>query len=93
MAPRPWFVLPAACGLLVLAAASAMAAETVKIKGVHLCCASCVKGVDAALKAVEGVAAVSDPETSTITLTARSNDILQHALESLNAAGFNATIK
>lgn len=88
MAPRQWFVLPAACGLLVLTAASALATEKVKVKGIHLCCASCVKGVEAALKGVEGVAVVCDQETSTVTLTAKSNDILQHALDALGTAGY-----
>ncbi|MBX6316096.1 MAG: hypothetical protein IRY99_24760, partial [Isosphaeraceae bacterium] len=40
-------------GLLV-AAGMALPETKVEVKGVHLCCKACVKGVDTALKGVAG---------------------------------------
>ena len=61
---------------------------TVKLSNVHLCCGSCVKGVDAALTKVEGVKAASDKDAGTITLTAGDTATLQKAADALVKAGY-----
>jgi mercuric ion binding protein len=89
MRPSQWLVLPAACGLLMLMGTALAPAESkVKIKGVHLCCASCVKGVTAAIQGIEGITATCDQETESITLAARSDSVIQQALDAIGAAGY-----
>jgi copper chaperone CopZ len=84
-----WIVLPAACGLMVLTgAAVALADKSVELKGVHLCCGACVKGVTTALKGVEGVTPKCDREKSMVTLTSESDEALKKAVEALGAAGY-----
>jgi periplasmic mercuric ion binding protein len=83
------FVAAAACGLLVMSGSATAPAETkVTVKGVHLCCGSCVKGVAAALKGVEGVRPSCDQKAGTVTLTAQSDEAAQRALDALGAAGY-----
>jgi copper chaperone CopZ len=69
-------------------AAFAQAESTVKLTGVHLCCKSCVKGVDKAVSTVSGVTAVSDGDASTVTLTAPDAATAQKAVDALTAAGY-----
>jgi mercuric ion binding protein len=77
-----------AAGFAVLAGAAA--AETkVEIKGVHLCCGACVKGVAAALKDVDGVTPKCDQKAKTITLTATDEAAAQKALDALATAGYH----
>src|ERR1700732_951421 len=86
---------------MVLAGASAMAivgaaalAETkVEVKGVHLCCGACVKGVATALKGMEGVNAVSDRENGTVTITASDEATAQKALDALADAGYHGDVE
>jgi len=76
--------------LIVTAAltAFAQAESTVKLTGVHLCCNSCVKGVDKAVGTVTGVTAASDKEAGTVTLTAPDAATAQKAVDALVAAGY-----
>jgi len=69
-------------------AAFAQAESTVKLTGVHLCCKSCVKGVDKAVGAVTGVTAASDMDASTVILTAPDTAAAQKAVDALVAAGY-----
>jgi periplasmic mercuric ion binding protein len=69
-------------------AAFAQAESTVKLTGVHLCCKSCVKGVDKAVGTVSGATAVSDADASTVTLTAADDATAQKAVDALTAAGY-----
>lgn len=66
----------------------AQAESSVKLTGVHLCCKSCVKGVDKAVATVPGVSAVSDAEGGTVTLTAPDAAAAQKAADALVAAGY-----
>jgi len=61
----------------------------VKLKGVHLCCQSCVDGVDAALKDIEGVKSQCDMENGTVTLTVSDVAAAQKALDAIAAAGYH----
>ena len=76
--------------LLVTAAlaTSVRAESSVKLTGVHLCCKSCVKGVEKAVGTVSGVTAASDAEAGTVTLTAPDAAAAQKAADALVAAGY-----
>lgn len=80
---------------LVIASAlvlSARAADvTAKISDVHLCCASCVKGVDKAVADIAGVKATSDQGAGTVVLTAPDKASLQKATDALVKAGYFGT--
>ena len=69
-------------------AAFAQAESTVKLTGVHLCCKSCVKGVDKAVGTVSGAKAASDADGGTVTITASDDATAQKAVDALVAAGY-----
>jgi mercuric ion binding protein len=60
---------------------------------VHLCCGGCVNAVDAALKGIDGVAAVKcDREAKSVKLTGK--DISNRAVtQALHKAGFNGSTR
>src|ERR1041385_7434131 len=74
--------------LALTAAVSAKAESSAKLTDVHLCCQSCVKGVDKAVSKVEGVKATSDMDEKTVSLTAPDTATLQKAVDALVAAGY-----
>jgi copper chaperone CopZ len=84
-------------GLMLLSAAGmlgavALAETKVEIKGVHLCCPLCVKGVGAALKDVDGVKGVCDSKAGTVTLTAADEATAQKGIDALATAGFHGRL-
>lgn len=82
-------VLPGVCGLMLMTGtAMALADATVEVKGVHLCCGACVKGVGTALKGVQGVEAKCDRDNSAITIKAKDADAARAALDALGAHGY-----
>ena len=52
-----------------LLSVSLRAESSAKISGVHLCCQSCVKGVEKAVADVPNVTASVDKDAGTVTLT------------------------
>ena len=68
---------------------TSQAETTVVLRGVHLCCDSCVNGVGVALKDVEGVNTRCDIKNRTVTLTANDDAAAQRALDALAAAGYH----
>src|SRR5690349_20411997 len=68
--------------------AASAAEKSAKITGVHLCCKSCVTGVEKALDKVPGAKADIDSTNSTITLTAPNTATLQKAANALVDAGY-----
>jgi copper chaperone CopZ len=81
-------LLSCLCALLALT--SVVRAETkVELKGVHLCCPACAKGVGDILKTVEGVHGKCDVKAKTVTITATDDKTAQKALEALAAGGFH----
>ena len=87
---------------LVIAVAltlSARAADvSTKISDVHLCCQSCVKGVNKAVANVKGVKADVDQDAETVTLSGSDKAAVQQAADALVAAGYfgkssNADVK
>src|SRR5689334_695557 len=68
---------------------SSSAAETsVKLSDVHLCCQSCVKGVQTAVSKVPGVTATADRDAGTVSLTGPDTATVQKAADALVAAGY-----
>ena len=76
-------------GLLFTALAQARAETKVELKGVHLCCPACVKGVATIIKGVEGATVKCDTKNKTVTLTAPDDKTAQAALDALAAGGFH----
>jgi mercuric ion binding protein len=68
--------------------ASAHAESTVKISDVHLCCPSCVKGVEKAVANVKDTSAVVDKDAGTVTLTGPDKAAVQKAAQALVSAGY-----
>jgi periplasmic mercuric ion binding protein len=85
-------MLTVGCALLILGAA-ATAETRVEVKDVHLCCKACVKGVDTALKGMEGVTGSCDRENGTVTITARDQAAAQKALDALADAGYHGNVE
>jgi copper chaperone CopZ len=80
------FITAVALSMIVL---SGQAADvTVKISDVHLCCDSCVKGVQKAVATVPGVSAEADKEGRTVNLTGPDKAAVQKAASALVAAGY-----
>ena len=73
---------------LTLAVSTQAAESSVKLTDVHLCCQSCVKGVDKAVGKIEGVKATSDMDEKTVSLTGPDTATLQKAVDALVAAGY-----
>jgi copper chaperone CopZ len=67
---------------------SAHAETSTKISDVHLCCPSCVKGVEKAVGKVEDVTATVDKDAGTVTLTGSDKAAVQKAADALVAAGY-----
>jgi copper chaperone CopZ len=59
-----------------------------KLTGVHLCCPSCVKGVNKAVEGVNGVSATASEEQGIVTLTGPDTGSVQKAADALVAAGY-----
>ncbi|HSU55436.1 MAG TPA: hypothetical protein VLT36_15375 [Candidatus Dormibacteraeota bacterium] len=60
---------------------------TTKITGVHLCCQSCVKGVQKAVDGT-GATATASQDDSTVTLSGPDQATVQKAADALVAAGY-----
>jgi copper chaperone CopZ len=65
--------------------------SSVKLSNVHLCCPSCVKGVDKAIATVPGVTAQSDKDAGTVSITAPNPAAAQKAVDALITAGYFGT--
>jgi len=66
-------------------------AADVTLSNVHLCCGSCVKGVDKAVADVSGLSAKSDQDAGTVVLTAADTATLQKGVDALTSAGYFGT--
>ena len=59
-----------------------------KISGVHLCCKSCVTGVEKAVGEVQGATATVDKDAGTVVLSGPNPATMQKAADALVAAGY-----
>jgi mercuric ion binding protein len=73
---------------LALAFSARAADVSVKLTDVHLCCSSCVKGVQKAVGQVPGVIAAADQEEGTVSLTGPDTATVQKAVDALVGAGY-----
>src|SRR5436190_18532638 len=67
---------------------SLQAEVSVKLSDVHLCCQSCVKGVQTAVGKVQGVTAKADKDEGTVTLTGPDRATVQKGADALIAGGY-----
>ena len=68
---------------------STQAAEvTTKVSKVHLCCKSCVTGVEKSVAKVPGVTATVDKDAGTVDLTGPDAATVQKAADALVASGY-----
>jgi copper chaperone CopZ len=74
---------------VILFAATAFGAETkVLVSDVHICCKSCVTGIETALKDVKGVKFAVDKDKDTVAITADEAANAQAAVDALGGAGY-----
>jgi copper chaperone CopZ len=81
----------ASVSALAVLGAAALAETKVEVKGVHLCCGACVKGVATALKGID-VKPACDRDAKTVTITAPDDATAQKALDALSDAGYFGTV-
>ena len=80
------FVLAAVLGLA--SASMALAETTVKLSNVHLCCGSCVKGIEASVGKVKGATVAADKDAGTVTITAADEATATKAVNAVGKAGY-----
>ncbi len=73
---------------LVVAGVARAESTSVQIKNVHLCCQSCVKGVDSAVSKVKDVTVSTDKDAGIVSLTGPDTASVQKAADALVAAGY-----
>jgi copper chaperone CopZ len=78
----------ASLAVALVGAPLASAEVSVQLTDVHLCCNSCVKGVDKAIAPVSGVTAKSDKDAETVTIMAPDQATAQKAVDALVMAGY-----
>jgi len=72
---------------VALSAVPVIQAESVKLTGVHLCCGSCVKGVERATAKIKGVETDVNKGAGTVSLSG-SKANLKKAMAALGRAGY-----
>lgn len=80
-------------GVLATTVVGAAGAEETRVvvKGVHLCCGACERGVDEAVTQVEAADVQPDRETSTVTIVAPDLATVRLTLAALAEAGYHGT--
>lgn len=87
-----WASLAALVFCLMGMNSAALQAADVSVKGVHVCCGSCVTAIDDTLGAVKGVSSpAADQNTKTVSFKAEDEKAAQAGLEALAKAGFHGT--
>ena len=84
-------ILTLATLIITTASFSAFAESSVKLTGVHLCCASCVKGADKAVATVTGATSETDKDAGSVTIKAADTATVQKAVDALVGAGYFGT--
>jgi copper chaperone CopZ len=64
---------------------------TVKINDVHLCCDSCVKGVNKAVEGIDGIKCTADKTTKVVEITGPDTATVQKVADALTKAGYFGT--
>jgi copper chaperone CopZ len=85
---RNLLVVPLVGLLVVGLSASRAAADSVEVKGPHICCGNCVEAVGAILGAVEGVSEVkANIKTKIVTFTAKDEKAAKAGVKALFDGG------
>lgn len=63
-------------------------ADEVKISNVHLCCGSCVKGVEKVAAKVSGASVTIDKDAGTVAISSSSKAAIQQTVDALVTAGY-----
>lgn len=84
--------------LSLIPASMAVAETTVTLSKVHLCCNSCVKGIESSVGKVQGATVKADKDAGTVTITAADDATVKKAVGAVANAGYygvsdNAKIK
>ncbi len=80
--------------LVVLSLGTVAQAGEVVVAGVHICCDSCVDGINEAFKDVAAVSqVVIDKDAKTVTFTVADADGLKVGLQALAKAGYGGTVQ
>ena len=74
--------------LVLLPTSWAAPASAITLKKVHLCCDSCVRGVEKSIQGIEGVTVKADKDAGTVTLESSDKRAVQKALNALAAGGY-----
>ena len=72
----------------LLGVATFAADTSVTFKKVHLFCKQCVRGVESAIKDIEGVSLKADTDAETVTLTSSDKSKLQKAANAMAEGGY-----
>lgn len=85
--------LSGALALTAGLAGAAVAGEETKlvVKGVHLCCGACERGVDEAVGEIEGADVTCDREDGTVAIVAVDPPTARRTLAALATAGYHGT--
>jgi copper chaperone CopZ len=82
--------LMSAIAVAVLACSSTVQAEvTVELSDMHICCGSCVKGIEAAVKDIAGVKVAVSKDDLTTKITADNAKAAQQAIAAIAKAGYH----
>lgn len=81
-------ILGLSVALLTVTAVAAQAEVSAKITDVHICCKSCVTGVEKAIAEVPGAKAEVDPDARTVTFSGPDAATVQKAAKALVKAGY-----
>jgi len=73
--------------LAILLIPGFLAAETITLSGVHLCCKGCIRGAEKAV-ATSGATAIADHKKKTVIITAADAAAAQKAVDALGKGGY-----
>jgi copper chaperone CopZ len=91
---RHLFTMLSAGLAVVLMSAAQAAADSVEVKGPHICCKQCVNVVEKILSKIDGVSdAKADAKTKTVTFTAKDAAATKAGIKALIDGGFSGTAK
>jgi len=74
--------------LFAFVVTAAAADVSTKLSDVHICCKGCVDGAQKAVSKVQGVSAVADEDSESVTVTGPDSAAVQKGVDALVAAGY-----
>ena len=86
-----YVTLVAAVAMFVGSVQSVQAESKVTLSDMHLCCAKCVKAVEAAVAGVDGAKVAVDKAARSATVTAKDDETVAKAVAAIGDAGFHGS--